>query len=249
MTELRTLPHAWCPACGGWDTYGGHYTERKCSRCGVSWRNDRASYNTQEPGVRYPHRMPPLWMTLNMEGGLCWCGAERKACGRKRHGRHDMLFCCTVHRHVWNRAKSWWSEFRMSMMVLDGRRCVQCGKKVGTVRKRNYPFWKSIPFVVDHIVPIRLGSWCYEEANIQTLCEQCNKAKTAGDAVDVAVRRKLELNPGQMTLDGGTTLVEHMRRPAGPGGPCAGGTPARAAPSECGQPRSRGRAREGDVRK
>lgn len=45
-------------------------------------------------------------------------------------------------------------------------------------------------FVADHILPIALGGPEFDLNNIQLLCEDCNKKKTAKDVVDIARRRK-----------------------------------------------------------
>ncbi len=46
----------------------------------------------------------------------------------------------------------------------------------------------------DHIHPIALGGDEWDINNIQTLCEQCNKAKTAQDIKEIAVLRVQEKN-------------------------------------------------------
>jgi len=44
----------------------------------------------------------------------------------------------------------------------------------------------------DHIIPIALGGDEWDINNIQTLCEKCNKIKTAIDIKEIAVLRKKE---------------------------------------------------------
>lgn len=45
-------------------------------------------------------------------------------------------------------------------------------------------------FVADHIIPIALGGPEFDLNNIQLLCEDCNKIKTAKDAANIARRRR-----------------------------------------------------------
>lgn len=44
----------------------------------------------------------------------------------------------------------------------------------------------------DHITPIALGGDEWDMNNIQTLCEECHKKKTAKDAAKIAQRRRVE---------------------------------------------------------
>jgi 5-methylcytosine-specific restriction endonuclease McrA len=46
--------------------------------------------------------------------------------------------------------------------------------------------------VADHIVPIALGGDEWDINNIQTLCLECNKEKTAQDIKEIAKARKKE---------------------------------------------------------
>lgn len=46
-------------------------------------------------------------------------------------------------------------------------------------------------FVADHIIPIALGGAEFDLNNVQLLCDECNKRKTAQDAAKIAKRRKL----------------------------------------------------------
>ena len=44
----------------------------------------------------------------------------------------------------------------------------------------------------DHITPIALGGDEWDMNNIQTLCEECHKKKTAKDAAKISQRRRVE---------------------------------------------------------
>ena len=56
--------------------------------------------------------------------------------------------------------------------------------------------------VADHIVPIALGGEEFDVNNVQTLCAQCNKSKTADDIKHIARLRVIErkLSGGQRKL-------------------------------------------------
>lgn len=60
----------------------------------------------------------------------------------------------------------------------------------------------SCDLIGDHIIPIALGGDEWEINNIQTLCLECNKIKTAQDAKDIARLRDIEKK-----RKGNTTLV------------------------------------------
>jgi len=49
----------------------------------------------------------------------------------------------------------------------------------------------------DHIVPIALGGPEFDLNNVQLLCSECNKSKTARDAAEIAKRRKLIKRVGE----------------------------------------------------
>ena len=74
-----------------------------------------------------------------------------------------------------------WSELRLLAFERDAFTCVKCGKK-------------SSPegLIGDHITPISCGGEEFELSNVQTLCQDCNKIKTAQDAKIIAKFRMIE---------------------------------------------------------
>lgn len=54
------------------------------------------------------------------------------------------------------------------------------------------PDYNDYGWVVDHIIPIALGGPQFQESNLQLLCPDCNKIKTANDMKDIARQRRLE---------------------------------------------------------
>ena len=120
-------------------------------------------------------------MVMNRHFGLCWCGQPIKY--KKPPG-----FCGNDdHRKIWNSATAWWSEFRILMARAD-MICRICGvvpvvKQHG--QRGNYWYMTTDGIVADHIVPIKLGGWCYDEGNVQALCSKCNIEKTKKDLSEI----------------------------------------------------------------
>ena len=57
--------------------------------------------------------------------------------------------------------------------------------------------------ILDHIKPIALGGDEFNESNLQILCRECNKSKTAKDFAEIGKARRLEkiMSNGQIPLD------------------------------------------------
>lgn len=54
---------------------------------------------------------------------------------------------------------------------------------------------------MDHIIPIALGGPEFDEANLQFLCPECNKIKTAKDMKLIALQRRNEKEQDRYVLD------------------------------------------------
>ena len=196
------MPQTQCPCCDREEgRLLGNY--RVCYRCHIRWSKTRRGYSVHEPGVRYMSRNPPLWMAMNRHFGLCWCG-------RPIEGEPPGFCGNGAHEKVWDSATAWWREFRKIIAYAD-KACRMCGKPVLT-----YGYCDSMHVidstVADHIVPIKLGGWCYDEGNVQTLCRNCNIEKTKNDLSEIYYSThgrkpdkdalgKDALDPCQTTLD------------------------------------------------
>lgn len=83
--------------------------------------------------------------------------------------------------------------FRDKVLERDNYICVQCG-----ANHKKYPY----NLVADHIVPIAIGGDQWDIENGQTLCRNCDRAKTSNDLKKIALFRRVERNnpPGQTQL-------------------------------------------------
>ena len=189
-----------CPYC---DRESGllswNNAERFCPHCNFRWDKNRKGYSAETPGVRYTHRTPPLWMVMNRHFGLCWCGRPRK-------GRFPG-FCSDDHYTIWKSAAAWWVELRGRLASVD-MVCRIC--RTEPVKHPGFFNCAADNTVLDHIIPIKLGGWCFDEANLQSLCRKCNIRKTKRDLSMIyfsthdpkTIKGKGDLPPGQTTLDG-----------------------------------------------
>lgn len=93
-----------------------------------------------------------------------------------------------------------WSHMRNKILERDDFTCLKCGK-CPTSEKHygidNAQVWiqpDRSKLVVDHILPIALGGDEYDPSNLQTLCQDCNKVKTAEDLKMINRERYKEIN-------------------------------------------------------
>jgi len=81
----------------------------------------------------------------------------------------------------------WWVEHGIIPLKTEEFAHYQRDQKV---------FYHIVPddskYVVDHIIPIALGGKEFNLNNLQTLCEDCNKEKTAIDIMKINIYRNLE---------------------------------------------------------
>jgi 5-methylcytosine-specific restriction endonuclease McrA len=116
---------------------------------------------------------------------LCLNCEKPVAKGRSRYCSAECAYSFLVkNRH---------NELRDKIAHEKDYHCSSCNTKI-TERGR---------FVLDHITPIALGGAEFDEANLQILCFECDKIKTAKDMTLIAKRRRDEriLSNGQRKLD------------------------------------------------
>lgn len=115
------------------------------------------------------------------DNGQCpYCGKLKSEWKRTTTYR-----CCSVEctQGYWDKLVIYrdWADLRKKAFQRDNHTCVKCNKETSDCN-----------LVGDHIKPIALGGDEWDIDNIQTLCIECNKIKTAKDAKDIAHERKRE---------------------------------------------------------
>ena len=118
-------------------------------------------------------------------------GYHCKYCGKVLENKMLRKFCPTTNcEREYNRLfvqYDCWAWFRERVFNRDNGKCVKCGRVLAEkVTHEHGSYWtNSVTFVCDHIVPLFKGGkdWYMdpEMVNFQTLCEECNKVKTAED--------------------------------------------------------------------
>lgn len=119
---------------------------------------------------------------------------------------------CGKHKSQWKRRKDWrccstdctkrfwkeqvkvssWLDLRKKCFERDDWKCVKCGKQPTLVNT----------LIADHIKAIAIGGDEWDINNIQTLCPECHKIKTAIDAKKISKLREIEKKQtnGQMLI-------------------------------------------------
>ncbi len=88
-----------------------------------------------------------------------------------------------------------WPTMR-NKVLRENPNCASCERP----RANSYDgHWN--PWVVDHIIPISIGGEEFDEANLQLLCPECNKVKTAQDMKLIALQRRNEKELAHYTAD------------------------------------------------
>ena len=129
----------------------------------------------------------PNWAKYRGRYGKGFCGY----CGKKLSGRRR-LWCsdeCTTAIHSQGK---YWSSMRTRFIRLHPE-CAMCGLSL-------LPHLSSY-WTVDHIIPIAIGGEEFDEANLQVLCPDCNKVKTAKDMKLIALQRRNEKELHRYVLD------------------------------------------------
>jgi len=114
------------------------------------------------------------------------CGKPKSEWNRRKDWR-----CCSVDctKEFWathDKSLSW-QQFRYEVFKRDNYTCQMCGKKETKISKYNnqeYPVSEIL--IADHIKPLAIGGEMWNINNLQTLCIDCNKIKTAQDMKDIA---------------------------------------------------------------
>ena len=123
--------------------------------------------------------MPELYKERMLKKECPSCGLPRNEWKRRKDWR-----CCSVKcTNEFNKTvfKYVWVNVRILAFERDSYTCVKCNIK--------HP---DSELIADHIIPISLGGEEYNLDNIQTLCIECHKLKTASDIKKIAELRAIE---------------------------------------------------------
>jgi len=132
------------------------------------------------------------------------CGKPKSKWNRRTDWR-----CCSTKctKEFWKtHNKSWsWEQFRFEVFKRDNFTCAKCGKRKSYISKfdgKEYPDDRNL--IADHIKPLAIGGEMWDMDNLQTLCINCNKIKTANDMRDIANFKngKLKVRTKQQLLIG-----------------------------------------------
>jgi len=105
-----------------------------------------------------------------------------KECTEKFYDEHDK----SLH----------WSWVRSRVFKKDNYTCAMCGERFVIIAK--HPDYKGEEFadtaklVCDHIKPLAMDGEMWDMENLQTLCIECNKKKTAFDQAIIAKYKKIK---------------------------------------------------------
>lgn len=91
-----------------------------------------------------------------------------------------------------------WTNLRHKIFKRDNCTCQKCGKEpIAQIFDDGTKIHDDSQLIADHIIPIAVGGEQWDPDNIQTLCLECNKIKTANDMADIANARKRFYNSEQ----------------------------------------------------
>lgn len=113
----------------------------------------------------------------NRKKRLCWCGKPKEQWNKNKFGNPQRRGYCSDEHY-----KDWWlrndnNAFHRSKFLRSVPRiCEHCGIKT------NYR-------EMDHIIAIVLGGHPWDYRNLQALCEDCHKIKTAQDMKKLVIHR------------------------------------------------------------
>lgn len=102
-------------------------------------------------------------------------------CHEKIPSKRATKYCKWACQYDWL-AKHSHQFLREKLIKERGHICAHCKEDKGA----------NHTMVADHILPIALGGEEFDPANIQLLCQVCNKIKTRADMKDIGKQRKIE---------------------------------------------------------
>lgn len=126
----------------------------------------------------------------------CWCGKPKELWD----SRHFQTYCSDAHRDQWWELTDYVGPHK-NKFLNKNEYCEYCGTK----GKRS---WNNYDLEMDHIIAIVFGGHPWDYRNLQALCSECHKKKTAIDVKILAWwKRECKYDVGpiipnpQLTLD------------------------------------------------
>lgn len=104
--------------------------------------------------------------TYNCEGELICIN-----CGKVLSGRRWLYCSDKCNMEFYKKHVTDWGVIREEVFKRDKYTCQDCGRKIEYISDLE----------CDHIIPISLGGAEFDKDNLQTLCSDCHKKKTARD--------------------------------------------------------------------
>lgn len=123
------------------------------------------------------------------------CGKPKSEWNRRTDWR-----CCSVEcTKIFDKEHDqtlYWDWVRSRVFKRDNYTCGKCGQRFAIVA--THPDFKGEEYadnsklICDHIVPLAMDGKMWDMDNLQTLCIECNKTKTAQDLKNIAEYKKLK---------------------------------------------------------
>ncbi len=106
----------------------------------------------------------------NEKNGLCRvCGKPREEFEKGRT-KHCSEKCASKYQECF----LYWNTFR-DKIIKESSGCVKCGSKIN--------------LEADHIIPVAITDFVFDESNIQVLCKKCHAKKTKKDLLKIKNHR------------------------------------------------------------
>ncbi len=122
---------------------------------------------------------------------------ECPVCGKPKsewNRRTDWRCCsktCTENFYEQHDESLSWNWVRARVFKRDNYICAKCGRRY-VVKYDGVEYADSSNLICDHIVPLAMDGEMWNMDNLQTLCIECNKIKTAQDLKNIAEYKRIK---------------------------------------------------------
>jgi len=134
--------------------------------------------------------------TERMKNDQCpSCGKPKKEWTRRTDWRCCSVECTKIFDKEHDQSLNW-DWVRSRIFKRDNYICAMCGERFAIVAKhpdfKGEEYADSSQLICDHIVPLAMDGAMWDMDNLQTLCIECNKIKTAIDLKNIAEYKKIK---------------------------------------------------------